>query len=98
MFVATVVEHISWLAMLQCAVATYRSNSVIGRYNLMPEKCKKFALARELLARAYLEKLDYTKATEILEELHREFPHRVAGMEVCCRSATIHIFDVNFFT
>ncbi|EJD74714.1 TPR Domain containing protein [Loa loa] len=89
----TVVEHISWLAMLQCAVATYRSNSVIGRYNLMPEKCKKFALARELLARAYLEKLDYTKATEILEELHQEFPHRVAGMEILS-TALWHAQDV----
>uniref|UniRef100_A0A0R3S025 Cell division cycle protein 27 homolog n=1 Tax=Elaeophora elaphi TaxID=1147741 RepID=A0A0R3S025_9BILA len=89
----TMVEHISWLAMLQCAVATYRSNSVIGRYNLMPEKCKKFALARELLARAYLEKLDYTKATEILEELHREFPHRVAGMEILS-TALWHAQDV----
>uniref|UniRef100_A0A915PWN8 Cell division cycle protein 27 homolog n=1 Tax=Setaria digitata TaxID=48799 RepID=A0A915PWN8_9BILA len=89
----TVVEHISWLAMLQCAVATYRSNSVIGRYNLMPERCKKFALARELLARAYLEKLDYTKATEILEELHREFPHRVAGMEILS-TALWHAQDV----
>ncbi|KAL3998322.1 Tetratricopeptide repeat family protein [Acanthocheilonema viteae] len=89
----TVVEHISWLAMLQCAVATYRSNSVIGRYNLMPEKCKKFALARELLARAYLEKLDYTKATEILEELRREFPHRVAGMEILS-TALWHAQDV----
>ncbi|VDO46244.1 unnamed protein product [Brugia timori] len=89
----TVVEHISWLAMLQCAVATYRSNSVIGRYNLMPEKCKKFALARELLARAYLEKLDYTRATEILEELRREFPHRVAGMEILS-TALWHAQDV----
>ncbi|OZC12913.1 tetratricopeptide repeat protein [Onchocerca flexuosa] len=89
----TVIEYISWLAMLQCAVATYRSNSVIGRYNLMPEKCKKFALARELLARAYLEKLDYTKAAEILEELHREFPHRVAGMEILS-TALWHAQDV----
>ncbi|EJW86261.1 hypothetical protein WUBG_02830, partial [Wuchereria bancrofti] len=89
----TMVEHISWLAMLQCAVATYRSNSVIGRYNLMPEKCKKFALARELLARAYLEKLDYTRATEILEELRREFPHRVAGMEILS-TALWHAQDV----
>ncbi|MCP9260943.1 Cell division cycle protein 27-like protein [Dirofilaria immitis] len=89
----TVIEHISWLAMLQCAVATYKSNSVIGRYNLMPEKCKKFALARELLARAYLEKLDYTKAIEILEELHREFPHRVGGMEILS-TALWHAQDV----
>lgn len=89
MFVATLVEYVSWLATLQCAAAAYRSNSVIGDYNLLPEKCKKFALARELLARAYLEKLDYAKATEILEELHREFPHRVAGMEVCCVSTYI---------
>ncbi|VDM95439.1 unnamed protein product [Thelazia callipaeda] len=79
---ATVVEYTSWLAMLHCAVAAYQSNGVIDWYGKMPEKCKKFALAREMLARAYLEKLDYTKTIEILEELHREFPHRVSGMEI----------------
>lgn len=80
------VENVSWLAMLQCALAMYKSNLVIDRYNQMPERCTKYGMAREVLARAYLEKLDYAKAVEILEEVHREFPHRVSGMEVCCRT------------
>lgn len=76
------VENVSWLAMLQCALAMYKSNLVIDRYNQMPERCTKYGMAREVLARAYLEKLDYAKAVEILEEVHREFPHRVSGMEI----------------
>ncbi|VDN19482.1 unnamed protein product [Gongylonema pulchrum] len=68
--------------MLQCALAVYKSNLVIERFNKMPEHCQNYGLARELLARAYLEKLDYSKTAEILEAVHNEFPHRVSGMEI----------------
>lgn len=75
-------ECLSHTALLQAALSKYSTDKAIAIYNEMPADWAKTALAREIIARVYLEKLDYAKARELLEDLHHEYPHRVSGMEV----------------
>lgn len=67
---------------MQSALSHYKIHLALERLTQMPETCSKSALAKELAARVYLEKLDYQKTKEILEEVHRDYPHRTSGMEV----------------
>lgn len=55
---------------------------VVERLITMPSICAETPLVREVAARAYLERLEYNKAKELLQLLHQEFPYRVSGMEV----------------
>ncbi|MFH4980838.1 hypothetical protein AB6A40_007547 [Gnathostoma spinigerum] len=77
-----VVECFSALALAQIALCQYDSSAVLDRLETVPPGFISSACPRELSARAYLEKLDYSKAAEILEKLHRDYPYRMSGMEI----------------
>uniref|UniRef100_A0A0N5AWB8 Cell division cycle protein 27 homolog n=1 Tax=Syphacia muris TaxID=451379 RepID=A0A0N5AWB8_9BILA len=77
-----IVQTVASLARVQSFLSRYSTSSALESFESMPEACSTSALGRELLARIYLEMLDYSKTREILERLHIDFPHRLSGMEV----------------
>ncbi|VDD85704.1 unnamed protein product [Enterobius vermicularis] len=77
-----VVKTVASLARVQSFLSRYATSKALELFDIMPEFCSTTPLAREILARIFFEKLDYSKTKEVLERLHLDFPHRLAGMEV----------------
>uniref|UniRef100_A0A915BQ60 Cell division cycle protein 27 homolog n=1 Tax=Parascaris univalens TaxID=6257 RepID=A0A915BQ60_PARUN len=75
-------ECICQVALMQSCLSRYQTMKVVERLITMPAICAETPIVREVAARAYLERLEYNKAKELLQLLHQEFPYRVAGMEV----------------
>jgi anaphase-promoting complex subunit 3 len=67
---------------IQVHLSQYNFNEAMNALNQLSEKHAALPLSLELRGRVLFEKSDFTRASLTFEEMHRQYPHKIEGLEV----------------
>ena len=67
---------------IQVHLSQYNFNEAMGALNQLSVSHASLPLSLELRGRVLFEKSDVARAASTFEEMHRQYPHKIEGLEV----------------